>query len=76
MIKTIIRELIYFSLILLILAFIQHADLLHSPMKRVDLMAEKGNYLHPLLWTSIVYIATGLIRLIFKYMLYLKNRNK
>lgn len=76
MIKKIKIELIYFSLILLGLAVLQHSDLLHSPIERINLMAEQGNYIHPLLWTFAVYIIIGLIRLIIKYLLYIKNRNK
>lgn len=76
MIKKIKIELIYFILLLIILAILQHSDLLTSPSTRIDLMAEKENYLHPLLWTSIVYIVVGLIRLVVKYLFYLKNRYK
>lgn len=76
MIKKIKIELIFFSLLLLVLAFLQHSDLLHSPLERINLMVEQGNYLHPLLWTFAVYIIIGLIRLIIKYLLYIKNRNK
>jgi hypothetical protein len=66
MIKKIKIELIYFCVILLILAVLQHSDLLHSPMQRANLMAEKENYLHPLLWTSVVYVVVGFFRLIVK----------
>lgn len=76
MIKKIKIELIYFFVILLILALLQHSDLLYSPIARVILMAEKENYLHPLLWASVVYIIVGLFRLIVKYILFIKNRNR
>lgn len=76
MIKIIRNELIYFLLILLVLALLQHSDLLHSPLERIDLMIGKENYLHPLLWTSAVYITIGLLRAIVKYLLYLKNKNR
>lgn len=76
MIKIIKNELIYFLLILFVLALLQHSDLLHSPLERIDLMVGKGNYLHPLLWTSAVYITIGLLRAIVKYLLYLKNKNR
>lgn len=76
MIKKIKIELIYFFVILLILAVLQHSDLLHSPLQRANLMMEKENYLHPLLWASVVYIVVGLFRLIVKYILFIKNRNR
>ncbi|DAB27388.1 MAG: hypothetical protein A2513_06090 [Sulfurimonas sp. RIFOXYD12_FULL_33_39] len=74
MIKIIKNELIYFLLILLLLALLQHSDLLHSPIARINLMSEKGNYLHPLIWASGLYIIVILVRLIIKYILYLKNK--
>ncbi|QOY51680.1 hypothetical protein [Candidatus Sulfurimonas baltica] len=76
MIKKIKIELLYFLIILIVLALLQHQDLLTSPLKRIDLMREKENYLHPLLWTSIVYSAIGVLRLAIKSIFYLKNRNK
>lgn len=76
MMKKIKTELLYFMALLLILALMQHPDLLSSPLERINLMAEKGNYIHPFLWTSGVYLVVGLVRLIVKYALYLKNRKK
>lgn len=69
-------EIFYFTVILLVLAFMQHSDLLTSPAQRVELMAEKGNFLHPLLWAFSVYAVVGIIRLIVSYILNLKNRIK
>lgn len=69
-------EIFYFTVILLVLAFMQHSDLLTSPVQRVELMAEKGNFLHPLLWAFSVYVVVGIIRLIISYILNLKNRIK
>jgi len=76
MIKKITTELLYFLALLLVLALMQHPDLLSSPLERMARMAEKGNFIHPLLWTSAVYLAIGFVRLIAKYALYLKNRKK
>lgn len=74
--KKILTEILYFVAILLILALMQHPDLLSSPLERINLMAEKGNFIHPLLWTAGIYIVVGVVRLIVKYALYLKNRKK
>lgn len=76
MMKKITTELLYFMALLLILALMQHPDLLSSPIERMARMAEKGNFIHPFLWTSGVYLVVGLVRLIVKYALYLKNRKK
>lgn len=66
MIKKIKIELIYFCAILLILALLQHSDLLHSPLQRANLMMEKENYFHPLLWAFVVYVVIGFFRLVVK----------
>lgn len=78
MIKKIKIELLYFVFILIILAILQHSDLLTSPIKRIGMIVERGNYLHALLWTSTVYLALGFIRLIIKYLFlfYQKKRGK
>jgi hypothetical protein len=76
MIKKTTTELVYFLAILLVLSLLQHSDLLTSPFGRIDLMVEKGNFFHPLLWTSLIYILIGFVRLIIKYIVFLKNRKK
>lgn len=76
MIKILRTHLIYFFAILLILAILQHSDLLTSPMARVELMAEKENYLHPLLWATPIYVVVIIIRAAVKYAISLKNRKK
>lgn len=76
MIKKITTELIYFFALLLVLSVLQHSDLLSSPLVRINLMTEKGNFIHPLLWTSGIYILIGFVRLIIKFIIFLKNKNK
>lgn len=76
MIKKIKIELIYFFSILLVLSLLQHSDLLNSPMQRASLMMEQGNFLHPLLWTSLVYVIVLALRTAVKFLFYIKNRNK
>jgi hypothetical protein len=74
MLKIIKTEIIYFIVILLLLAVLQHADLLSSPLARIGLMAQKGNYLHPLLWTTVVYSALMIVRVITKYLIKIVKR--
>ncbi len=76
MIKILTKELLYFFAILIILALLQHSDLLNSPMTRFEQMQNNGNYLHPFLWSGGVYILFGIFRLAFKVVLYIKNKNK
>lgn len=74
MLKQIKIEILYFVAILLGLALMQHSDLLTSPLARVNLMIEKGNYLHPILWTSVLYIVIGFIRVIVGYIFKLRSK--
>lgn len=74
MLKIIKTEIIYFIVILLLLAVLQHSDLLSSPLERIGLMAQKGNYLHPLLWTAVVYSAVVIVRVIAKYLIKIRKR--
>jgi len=74
MIKKIKIELIYFSVLLIILALVMHSDLISNPSERIELMSQKENYFHPLLWTSIIYLIIGLIRMIFNFLLRFKNK--
>ncbi|MDQ1267669.1 MAG: hypothetical protein QG560_312 [Campylobacterota bacterium] len=76
MIKKLRTELIYFFVILLFLAVIQHSDLLTSPIERLNRMVEAQNYIHPVLWAFSVYALLGIIRLLLNYILYLKNKRK
>lgn len=76
MIKRIISELAYFFGIVVVLAFLQHPDLLLSPLTRFNLMLDKENFFHPLLWSSAVYIFIGLFRLIIAAIKYLKKKRK
>jgi len=76
MINKIKIELLYFFAILIILAIIQHSDLLSSPLTRAQLMIDKGNYLHPLLWTSVIYLVLGVLRVIAEFISAIINRKK
>ncbi|MDA7816962.1 hypothetical protein N9A28_02105 [Sulfurimonas sp.] len=40
------------------------------------MMIEKGNYLHPLLWTSAVYTVILVVRLIIKFLVKVKRKIK
>ena len=74
--KIISREIVYFVIILVVLALAMHPDFLHSPLARVEAIYEKGNFLHPLLWTSGLYLIIGFFRIIGKVLNKLKNRYK
>lgn len=56
------REFYYYLLTLIILALIAHSDLLSDPLSRFNLMHEKENYFHPLLYSFIIYSVILIIR--------------
>jgi hypothetical protein len=74
MIKVISTELAYFFTILVVLALLFHGDLLTSPLSRLERMDQIGNYWHPFLWASVLYVLIGIVRLIVKGINKLKNR--
>jgi hypothetical protein len=39
-------------------------------------MIDQGNFIHPFIWTFGIYILIGFIRLIIKYIIFLKNKKK
>jgi hypothetical protein len=59
------RELFIFALLALIFAPIMHPDLLSTPYERYSSMIERGNYLHPFLYSLLVYSAVGILRILF-----------
>lgn len=69
-----LKEILYFVIILLILAVVQHQDLLSEPMTRFTTMQENGNYLHPFIWTAVIYGIVWTFRLIGRFILKLKNK--
>ncbi len=64
MIKKILLELTHFIVILVLLALVQHPDLLTDPLVRFEQMLQAGNFIHPLLWAFGVYLIVGVFRLI------------
>jgi len=64
MIKKILLELTHFTIILVLLALMQHQDLLDSPLIRLEQMQTDGNFLHPFLWAFGVYFIVLVFRLI------------
>jgi ABC-type multidrug transport system fused ATPase/permease subunit len=74
MIKRLRIELLYFFGLLLVLALVQHPDLLSSPLQRVQNMINSSNYIHPLLWTFVLYFIIAIVRIIVATIQRFKNR--
>jgi len=75
MIKKIVLELTYFSIILVLLASLMHRDLLVSPLLRFEHMQANGNYLHPFIWSFLLYLIIAIFRVVVKKILKFKNRS-
>ena len=67
MIKILKTELVIYTALLTMLIFLMHPDLLNNPTARLGLMQEKGNYIHPLLYTFFVYLIIFFIRAIINF---------
>ncbi len=63
------KEIIVYLAMVFILTLVMHNDLLSSPLIRLELMYEKGNYSHPFLYTLIVYSIFLVIRVILNFVL-------
>ncbi|CAA6819099.1 MAG: Unknown protein [uncultured Sulfurovum sp.] len=56
------KEIIFYLVILVLLALVAHSDLLSNPSLRFEMMFEKGNYLHPFFYAFVLYSVLLLIR--------------
>jgi hypothetical protein len=63
------KEILYYLLTLIILALIMHIDLLNSPLARLELMQQKENYLHPFLYSFIIYSVIFILRKIIDFVM-------
>ena len=63
------REVIIYIVMLLVLTLLMHSDLLTNPSSRFEIMAEKGNYSHPFLYTFVIYSILLIIRKILDFII-------
>jgi len=47
---------------LFVLIIIAHSDILSSPMARIELMGQKENYFHPIVYSFAIYSVIFIIR--------------
>ena len=74
--KRFIFEAAVFILLLCVLALFMHPDLLSTPAERITLMQERGNYLHPFLYSGLIYLLLWLLRGIGRLLLRLVRRTR
>lgn len=64
------KELVIFFIILLILTFVQHTDILDAPIERITALPTSGAYglgaVHPLVFAFAAYIALWIVRAVFR----------
>jgi hypothetical protein len=64
------KELIVFLVVLLILTFVQHTDILSTPIERIIALPTSGAYglgaVHPLVFTLAGYILLWIGRMVVK----------
>jgi ABC-type multidrug transport system fused ATPase/permease subunit len=64
-----------YTALLTLLIFLMHPDLLSEPTVRLGLMQEKGNYIHPLLYTFFIYLVLYFFRAVVGYIVkFIKKR--
>ena len=73
--RSVIREAAVYMLLLVIFALLMHPDLLNGT-ERFSQMAERGNYLHPLLYTGLIYLIILIFRGIGSVLLRLLRHTK
>jgi hypothetical protein len=67
--KTVVKEIGIFLIVVAALAVVQHQDLLSDPVTRFSMMADMGNYTHPFLWAIVPYLLLLGLRLAVKMVL-------
>jgi len=76
MISIIKKEIVFYLVILFLLAIAKHSDLLSSPVIRFADMQSLGNYFHPFLWSAGVYLVILILRIIVKFVKKIFNRGE
>lgn len=61
------REALYYLLTLVLLSLIMHIDLLSDPFSRFQMIAEKGNYSHPFIYSFVIYAVVFIFRKIIDF---------
>ena len=76
MIDILKKELVIYTALLSMLILLMHPDLLSDPTTRLGLMQTQGNYIHPLLYTFIVYLILYFLRALVGFVIKFFNRKK
>lgn len=61
---------------LFVLIIIVHSDILSNPMARLDLMGQKENYAHPLIYSFAIYFIILIIRKTIDFIVGLFEKKK
>jgi hypothetical protein len=69
------KEVLIYLFILTVGAIIIHPDLLYAPLARFEWINERGNYYHPFVISTGVYLLIGVIRLTIRGIKHLYKRS-
>lgn len=63
------KEILIYLVMLFVLSMISHSDFLSNPFVRFQMMYEKGNYFHPLIYTFVIYSVIFIIRKVLDFVI-------
>jgi len=76
-INTVIKKEFFIYLgTLVVLIILAHSDILSDPFSRFELMGQKENYTHPILYSFIVYSVIFVIRKLIDFILRLFEKKQ
>jgi hypothetical protein len=58
------KELLIYIVVVILSALVFHSDLFSDPAARLEMMSDRANYYHPLIFGLGIYVLIGLVRLI------------
>ncbi|MDQ7086008.1 MAG: hypothetical protein Q9M36_14340 [Sulfurovum sp.] len=67
--RAIKKEVVIYILMLFALTILMHSDILTHPLLRFEMMNDKENYTHPLLYTLIIYLPFLVIRKLLDFII-------
>ena len=72
--RVLTKELIIYVVIFVILTLLMHQDLFESFSDRFGTMLDRKNYLHPFIYTLLVYIFVFILRFFTKKVALILNK--
>jgi hypothetical protein len=74
--KIILKELAVYVALFLVFAAVMHPDLLSVPSERFMLMEQRQNYIHPFVYTILIYLVICVFRVVVRTIFLLFKRSE